>query len=160
MITQAQVQHLFDYKDGELFWKNPTHPTMKQGDEAGSLNSKGYKKVNIEGKSYLTHRVIFLFHNGYLPEIVDHVDGDPLNNDIENLRGATKSQNQFNSKMRKNNTSGHKGVKWHKATQKWYGTVRKNGKNYNTTVTEDIQEAIMAVEKLREQLHGAFARHA
>ena len=158
MITQAQVQDLFDYRDGELFWKNPPGYRFKAGQRVGFLRPDGYRQVSIDRKKHLEHRVIFLLHHGYLPEYVDHIDGDKANNRIENLREATRSENQHNRGAASHNTSGHKGVYWDNCTGKWRGKVTKHKKQYFTSVSEDIQEVIIAVEKLRQQLHGAFAR--
>ena len=158
MITQAQVQDLFDYRDGKLFWKNPPGTKIKAGQRAGSIRPDGYRQLAIGRKKYLEHRIIFLFHHGYLPERIDHIDVDPLNNRIENLREATHSQNMCNRVVSENSKTGVKGVTWHKASGKWQGKVTKNKKQYFTPVSEDIQEVIIAVEQLRETLHGAFAR--
>jgi HNH endonuclease/AP2 domain len=89
---------------------------------------------------------------------VDHVDGDRLNNRRSNLRLATRSQNMQNGKLRKDNTSGHKGVVFIKETGKWRAQVARDGRamyfgNYAT-----IEEAIDAARAARESLHGAFAR--
>ena len=62
------------------------------------------------GKKYLVHRAIFLLTNGYLPEMVDHKDQDKVNNLPENLREATRSENSMNTGVRKDNTTGVKGV--------------------------------------------------
>jgi len=64
--------------------------------------------------------LIFLYHHGYLPKFVDHIDGNKKNNRIENLREATKSQNAMNQKVSTRNTSGIKGVMWHKRDKKWF----------------------------------------
>ena len=159
MITQAQVQDLFDYRDGKLFWKSPPTASVRVGQEAGYTCDRGYRYVRIEGKSYLAHRLIFLLYHGYLPKMLDHIDGNPSNNNIDNLREATNSENQRNKRQQKNNTTGFKGVNYNKTVGKYYGQIQKNGKRYNTTLTEDIKEAVRAVEKLRASLHGAFARN-
>ena len=85
---------------------------MKQGTEVGTVCKGGYLKTLIKRKPYRLHRIIFMMHHGYLPEFLDHIDGNPANNRIENLRPATASQNNLNRGKHKRNTSGYKGVTW------------------------------------------------
>ncbi len=104
--------HKYYVQDGILLYKE-THK------ESGSIYNSGYKYSRLKGRRYRTHRLIFLMANKELPELVDHVDGDRLNNNISNLRGATPSQNTNNSKARHNCTSKYKGVSFNKQTKKW-----------------------------------------
>ena len=124
--TQKLLHQLFEYKGGKLYWKVDAAYNVKIGDVAGTTDSKGYKTTKINGKIYKVHRLIFLMHYGYLPKFVDHKDKNPSNNKIENLRDATHSENQLNSKIPKNNTSGIKGVSWNSLVKKW--AVRLNGR--------------------------------
>ena len=120
MLTQKEAQECFDYKDGILYWKFRAANRIKVGSPAGSIDpSTGYHKTYVYGKFYKTHRVIFLYHHGYLPEFVDHIDGDKANNRIENLRAATKEENCQNQKIRSTNKSGCKGVRWNSLSKKW-----------------------------------------
>lgn len=77
----------------------------------------GYAKVEIQGKQYLQHRVVFFLHNGYLPRVVDHKDRDRLNNRPSNLRDSTYQKNAQNTGAHSDSVSGIKGV----------SPVRKNG---------------------------------
>ena len=114
IITKEYLHELFEYKDGELYWKI----THRAGQLAGSSYS-GYRCIKVNGKLYKAHRLIYLMHHGELPQFLDHIDGNPLNNQLSNLRPANKSQNGFNRKMNSNSTSGHKGVSWDKQSRKW-----------------------------------------
>ena len=91
MITANNVHDLFNYRDGKLFWQ-------KSGKEAGHQDKKGYRRITSSKKKWLAHRVIYLMHHGVWPEICDHIDQDPTNNRIENLRSVTKSENNLNNK--------------------------------------------------------------
>lgn len=117
-LTQGLLRELFDYKDGELYWKQ-SGTGRKIGVPAGTVKSDGYRSIGINGKIYLTHRLIFLYHHDYLPEFLDHIDGNPLNNNILNLREATKQENAQNAKKYKFHngkptSSKFKGVSWNK----------------------------------------------
>ncbi len=123
MITQSFVKDLLDYDDGFLLWKKTTRHT-KAGEIAGS--KRQISQISISKKKYLVHRVIFLWHHGYLPNLIDHKDRNTQNNKIENLREANKSQNSINSKIHKTNKSGYRGVSWHKVKSKWQASIKIN----------------------------------
>jgi hypothetical protein len=97
--------------------------------------------------------------NGYLPQEVDHIDGNKSNNKIENLRGVTKSQNGWNTKKRKTNTSGCKNVYWDKRTNKWLVSfaINKIKKYYGRFI--DKNEAIKMANQMRIKLHGEYTNH-
>lgn len=92
-----------------------------------------------------------------LKEQVDHIDNDSLNNRRENLRLATASQNQWNSKRPVNNTSGYKGVQWDKRLRKWYAKCQKEHRQYCAGWFTTREEAYAAYCKLALELHGEFA---
>ena len=158
MITQSQVQSLFDYRDGNLYWKVSTG-CVRVGQRAGGFTDDGYKNVRICGHLNKQHRVIFLYHHGYLPVEVDHIDGNGLNNRIKNLRPAKHAENMRNSKVSIDNTSGVKGVGWHKQGQKWRARVALDGKRHNLGLFDNKLDAAAAVFSARNKLHGEFARH-
>ena len=110
-MTQQDFIDRFEYRDGKLFYKK-TEGCMPKGSEVGTVCKGGYLKTLIKRKPYRLHRIIFMMHHGYLPEFLDHIDGNPANNRIENLRPATASENNLNRGKHKRNTSGYKGVTW------------------------------------------------
>ena len=109
VITQEQVFDLFHYVDGVLYWKK-RRGRAKKGGRVGNINANGRLLTSLKGKRLYVHRVIFMYHHGYLPKYLDHIDGNPLNNKIENLRECTIIQNGYNRKINKNNATGIKGV--------------------------------------------------
>ena len=117
------------------------------------------RSVEIDHKSYSVHRLVWLMHHGVLPEFLDHINGNKLDNRIENLRPATKSQNNQNKRLYSNNTSGVKGVCWHKRIKKWQVNVRVNGKQKSFGFFDDIELAELVASEARNKLHGQFARH-
>jgi hypothetical protein len=97
--TQEELHRLFEYKDGELYWKVSTTNKVKVGDKAGTKKAHSrYHRVCIKRKIYLVHRVIYHYHNSLTNSMIDHIDGDSSNNSVENLRLCLPNQNQGNRK--------------------------------------------------------------
>lgn len=131
------------------------------GDPAGSFNNRrNYYNTNFDGKKYLNHRVIFFLHHGFCPSCIDHIDGDTQNNRIDNLREASRSQNQHNSKIRKNNSSGHKGVSL-QSGKYWYVQIRKNRKFVISKLfpLSEFQAACDYADEQRAVIHGEFSNN-
>ena len=132
MITQDRVKELFEYhEDGYLIWKIKPAPQINAGTKAGTQRPDGYYTVGIDYKHYKIHRVIFLWHHGWLPTDVDHNDGDPSNNKIGNLKATTRAQNCANRGLRRNNKSGFKGVHQRKENGRWRAAIRVGEKQIN-----------------------------
>jgi len=100
---------LFDYKNGELIRK---YDPGNQHKHVGWINNSGYKQTEVNGKAFMIHRIIYEMHYNEIPFglQIDHIDRNPLNNKIENLRLCEQSENKINSKIPVNNTTGYKGV--------------------------------------------------
>ena len=159
-LTQELVQALFEYREGALYWRTRAAANVRAGDLAGFVQGNGYRGVVIDRKIHSLHRIIFLYHYGHLPKIVDHIDGNILNNDITNLRAATVATNGANRRVGCNNTSGVKNVSWHKAIAKWDVRVQKAGVSYYIGSYEALEDAAHAAAQARLVLHQEFARHA
>jgi len=159
MITQEQIKSLFTYKSGILLWKIKSSSSVNIGDVAGKLDRNGYRDIGINGRCYGAHRLIFLLFNSYLPKFIDHIDGDPLNNKIKNLRKCTVSQNNQNRKINKKSKSGIKGVHWYKQTRRWRASIKLNGKEFHLGYFHDKEVAAQIVRIKRLELHGEFANH-
>ena len=93
---------------------------VKVGDVAGGVASTGYIMVGVEGKTYLAHRLAWLYVHGYFPEnVIDHINRTPLDNRLCNLREVAYQCNTRNSSVQENNTSGVRGVTWNKQKERW-----------------------------------------
>jgi hypothetical protein len=158
ILTQEYVQEIFKYKDGELYWKI-SKGYIKAGFKAGCIDSEGYKVLTLSKKTYKAHRIIFLYHHGYLPKEIDHIDNNKSNNLINNLRAATRSNNAKNVKLRKNNTSGVKNVRWNKDRNKWEVKLLVNGKRTYFGWFDNLIEAAKVAENARNKHHKEFANH-
>ena len=154
------VRQAFTYDSGVLRWKVAHGRRGRAGEVAGSKGPEGYVKIKWNRRLYQAHRLIFAFHYSWMPEEVDHINGNRSDNRIENLRAATKSLNQLNAKLRVDSRSGVKGVHWCERDQRWVATVRQNRKIVYQRYFRNLDDAAQAVQKARVEAHGAFARHA
>lgn len=101
------LEKALEVRDGELYWV----AGQRAGKVAGYSRADGYKVITFLGKKYLYHRVLFAMVHGYWPKQVDHIDGDPSNNSIDNLREADASRNNQNlAAPRSHNRCGSLGV--------------------------------------------------
>jgi HNH endonuclease len=158
ILTQDYLKSIFEYKDGELFWKI-SKKGISKNKKCGYLNNRGYYMVGLNNKDYGVHRIIYFMFNGYFPEFVDHKDGNKFNNKIENLRPATMRENNLNVKTKISNTSRYKNVCWNKEKQKWHVKIRHDGKNKHFGYYYDIEIAKFIAETMRNKYHGKFACH-
>lgn len=158
-ITKEILNFLFEYKDGELYWKFSLSSKSPKGSIAGSIKQDKYRRIGLNKKPYLAHRLIFMMFHGYFPQVVDHIDGNKLNNRIENLRAANLSENQHNRKMSKTNTSGYKNVTWNKRKSKWLVNVRVHSMDFHIGYFDDVELADLAAQEARDKYHKEFARH-
>lgn len=159
IITQDYVKQLFEYRDGALYWKVKPCKKVLIGEKAGNKREDGYCLTMINGKRYLNHRLIFLMHHGYFPQFIDHIDGNPSNNTVENLRSATSIQNQHNRKLGKDNTSGVKGVSWVANRKNWEIRLRINNRRKYFGSFDDLELASLVAQEARDKYHGKFANH-
>ncbi len=150
----------YDTETGALIWKHGAKKRVR-GDKAGSTSGKdGRTRVCFSGRKYQVHRLVWLYVNGEWPsKFIDHIDGDPSNNRIENLREATQSQNCANSRKSSRNTSGYKGVCWSGRIGRWRSYVTVRGKTHWLGYFNTKEEAFAARVSAADRLHGEFARH-
>ena len=144
MLTQSRMKELLNYdpETGVFLWKVSTNGRIKVGDVAGS-DSKGYIQIMIDYKNYKAHRLAWLYEYGYFPEHgLDHEDRDKSNNWIDNLREASQQCNLRNTGNRNDNTSGVKGVCFHKAAQKWHAQIYLDRGCYHLGLFTDFTEAV------------------
>lgn len=120
-ISRERLHHLFEYRDGNLFRHGSNRPI-------GSTRKDGYRITSVDGQQYLVHRLIYLFHHDQLPPVIDHIDCDPSNNCIENLRALDKSRNGLNRKNpKKNSKTQVLGVYYDKIRDRFTAEIRVDG---------------------------------
>lgn len=122
----------YDKDTGIFTWKERLSQRANIGSVAGSVlktnKSTSYLRIKIAGKSYLAHRLAWLYCNDSVMGIIDHIDRNGLNNSLSNLRLTTKKGNAKNQKLRSDNTSGFNGVYLHHINKKWVAYVTENKK--------------------------------
>ena len=125
--SQEDLCRLFEYREGNLYWKFKPANHIKIGDKAGCLiKTTGYIALKINNVPYQLHRIIWAYHYGAIPSNlqIDHTDGNKVNNIIENLRLATQSQNNSNNKRAyRNSKSNVLGVFWSKRRSRWVAQI-------------------------------------
>ena len=150
-MTKSDLQEKFFYSFGNLYYR-------KSGKKAGWEARGRYPQIYTHGKLHYLHRLVYLYHHSLMPEMVDHIDNDPNNNKIENLRPADKAKNAYNSKTPSDNTSGFKGVSWGKRRQKWRAYITHNKQRLELGHFQSKSEAAKTVAEARDRLHGEYAR--
>jgi hypothetical protein len=162
-VTQEELKESFYYVDGDLFFKPFTGSRNRvsrlSNRRLGYRNKDGYFIAQWRHHKMYLHRMIFLYHHGYLPEQVDHIDGNKGNNKIENLRAANNALNMHNTVKRKDNTSGIKGVWYCKRSQRWIAEFVFNKKKTHVGSFLSKEEAAQAIKITREQIVKEFANH-
>lgn len=145
-LTQDYVRSLFNYRDGRLYW-NVKRRKVALGAEAGcSRDRTGRKVVRIDYAQYLVHRIVFLWHHGEMPTEIDHVNRDPSDNRIENLRAVTHQENHWNR--------GASGTDYMARKKKWRARIRdKNGTDHHLGLFDTEAEARAAYLTAKESLH-------
>lgn len=154
----VKIRDCFDYLDGNLYWKTKVNRWTPVGKKAGTVRPDGYLDISLNMRKHLAHTLVWRWHNGDIPDgmFIDHIDRDRLNNKIENLRLCTKSQNNQNASIRKDNTSGVKGVSFHKKTGKWQASIGIESKMKYIGLFSTIELAEKAMAEARAFFHKEF----
>jgi hypothetical protein len=123
-----------------------------------SNDTEGYFRMRFQGVAFRTHRIIYFMHTGHNPDglVVDHIDGNKLNNSPENLRACTQQQNTWNTKRRScDDHSLPKGV--YEKDGMWCFKIRLDGEQIAQEFTNK-KAALSYAEQIRKRYHGDFAK--
>lgn len=154
------AHELFAYETGTgyLIRKKDCGSRYKAGEIAGTLHPEGYVRISVNGRLYLSHRLIFLMHFGRWPHQIDHINGIRDDNRWLNLRDVSSQDNSKNKKRQIDNKSGTCGVCWHKNNKKWQVHISVNGQHKHLGHFENKEDAI-ALRKAAEIKHGYHPNH-
>lgn len=168
-LDAATVRAALDYDPGSglLFWRVregvlPRWNTRFAGKPAGCPDGQfGYITIRLNKRLYQAHRLVWLHVHGEWPlAVLDHIDGNPTNNRLENLRPATRAENNRNRTKRPGQTSRFKGVSWDRRTGKWFAQIMLGKKTFPLGFHDTEEAAYAAYCEAAERYHGAFARTA
>ena len=152
---------LFTRKYDWIVGRKPGWVKAPAGSVAGCVADHGHTKyitLSIDRIKLYGHQAAFLYMTGHIPGLIDHEDNDGTHNWWTNLREATPPQSSWNVRRNKRNTSGVKGVYWHKADERWMARIRVNGKYRFLGNFEKIEDARDAYARAAKELCGEFAR--
>lgn len=126
----------------------------------GGKNGNGYGRVSINGKMHYVHRLAFEEAFGTIPDglLIDHICHNRCCVNTKHLRLANGQQNMANrSGLDAHNTSGFRGVSWHKRRNKWQARVQANGVSKTLGYFTEIEDAVLMVRTERLRLFGEYA---
>lgn len=150
-LDAARRNVRYDPETGQFFWLVSKRGPVKAGDRAGSIGAKGYLYVKIEQVKYAAARLAWaMYHNEQPPDEIDHRDGDRQNNQIRNLRPATRQQNA-------ENVTGS-GVRYEADRAKWLARITVRYKQLNLGRFDTEADARAAVNAAKLALRGDYAR--
>ena len=158
-IDPAYLRRLFEYKDGDLYWRVNRGRQRCTGKKAGRLTPYGYVSVEIDGKSHQAHRLVWIYHFGLIDGLIDHIDGNRSNNRLENLRQCDRHQNAHNRRICRRNKTGVKGVRVRPDNGKYEARINALNKRIVLGSFDDLEFAELVISMAREKYHGVFANH-
>lgn len=172
-LTPDYLRSLFDYNPdtGKFLWRERplSHFVSKRGcstwnaHHAGAeafitKSSNGYLMASVDKRRIKAHRAAWaIHHNELTDQIIDHINGDPLDNRITNLRLASPADNSRNQRIRRDNKTGLKGVYFHRAAGKYGAQIAVNGKPKHLGLFDTPEAAHESYCKAAKEMHGAFA---
>ncbi len=160
-LTQDILKELFEYREDGMFTSRVATSNGKRLPGTlvvGHIDALGYRICSIKNISRKYHRLVFLYHHGWMPRFLDHINQKKCDNRIENLRAATTSQNMGNvKKFKKNASSKFKGVSFHKHMKKYISHVNTGGKLHHLGYFANEKEAALAYDKKAKEVFGSFA---
>ena len=146
MTHERLLELLYYDPDSGLFtWRVTTSNRVKVGAAAGYVDPAGYTAIRLDSKLYLAHRLAWFYVYGKWPEKgIDHKDGNPANNRIDNLRVADQTENNQNRRLGSRNKSGYAGVSWNTNVGKWLARVTVRGEIYHLGYFKELEDAVAA----------------
>jgi len=148
-LTTEEIRTIWDYKDGKLWWKK-RRSRIDCTKPAGCKLSKGYCQIMYKRVHYLGHRLIWLWHGKELIDglVIDHIDGNPSNNRIENLQQISPGENTRRAEFAQNPKGG---VYFHKQAKKWEVRIMRNYKSVYLGLFQTREEGVKCLENYRNE---------
>jgi hypothetical protein len=155
ILTADRLRELVDYnKDTGVFTWRLSRKRARLGAKAGYTRGDGYVFIRIDKRLYRAHRLAWLWVYGEFPAIeVDHINRNPSDNSLANLREVNSSQNKQNTSIRRDNRSGYKGVYRHSQTGRWVAQIAINGAAKHLGCFASPEDASAAYNNAASNLH-------
>jgi hypothetical protein len=156
-LCADRLRQLLDYNaDTGIFRWKASRGRARAGSVAGYLDSRGYRRIKVDGRHY-AHRLAYLWlHGVWPPDQIDHINIIPAENRAENLRPCNQSQNQANKRCGRDSISGLKGAYRH--YHKWKSWITKDGRRIHLGTFATAEEAHAAYCAKGKELFGEFFR--
>ena len=160
LMTAGEARYFFNYDEhtGLLTWAVKRRG-INFGSPAGWVDSRGYITITSKSISYQAHRIAWLIVHGKWPDsTIDHINGNPSDNRLDNLRDATYSENLANRRMHKRNPYGLKGVCYDKRRKRYFASICCNFKSKFLGYYDTPELAHEAYKVAAAENFGKFAR--
>lgn len=142
-LTQKELKELLAYDpfSGHFYWQQDRNQFIRKGQRAGQVNEEGYIRIKVKGRKTYAHRLAWLYVYGSWPKgEIDHIDVNPSNNSLNNLRVVSRSLNTVRQTQKSNKTSGLPvGITLHKGTGKYWVRFRKESLGLYTDLNEAVE---------------------
>jgi hypothetical protein len=143
-VNVVRALYRYDEETGILYKVGRSRYIGSAHKKTSNDDAKEYLRTMFMGKFVYVHRMIWVYMTGEQPDVIDHIDGNSLNNKWCNLRNVTQAVNMKNQKIHVTNTSGSSGVTYRKDSDKWRARIMVNGTMKNLGTFKDKQAAIDA----------------
>lgn len=176
-MTQKFLKETFNYCDtGNFIWKEDrpfehfattvgykVYKAQRAGKIAGKIAINGKRDnrevvVSYKGDKvkYPLHKLIFLYHRGFVPELIDHVDGNYLNNRISNLQELNFQLNTAKATMFSHNTTGYRGVRYRKRDDKYIVNIKVDSVGYYCGQYSCVHKAALVYNYIANAVFGEY----
>lgn len=150
----------YDEMEGTFVWRMSNSARAPIGSPAGGVTSYGYLAIRVDKRLYLAHRLAWLYVYGDWPEfVIDHINGNKLDNRISNLRDVRRQTNNENRKAaNRNSKSGCLGVHWSRQQGMWQARLMINRRSVHVGFFREVSSARDAYFEAKKRIHEGFAQ--
>ena len=155
-LTQKRLKELFEYDPeiGCFFRKTNSGTRWRIGQRAGTFDKNKYRQIKIDNKLYKEHRLVWFYVYGFWPKKeIDHIDRNPSNNKLSNLREVSRKENAENTIAHKDNVSKFKGVTFDKRKNIWFARIMHNKVQHHLGTYRSPEAAAEAYIKAANEFH-------
>lgn len=161
-LTQARLRELLNYnpETGDFVWLKTASAKATKGSVAGCLyHPRNYRIIRVDQVRYPAHRLVWLYVHGRWPSNeIDHINANPSDNRLANLREATVTQNKQNTGPHKDAQSGLKGMWYRRERSRWVAQIVVGGELKRLGSFRDKLAAARAYDEAARKYFGEFAR--